>query len=106
MLVLKNILVLYANIFDGIMVNDIDIFICEHFKMSFSPTVWITCLFIFSKKYILTISKIILYTKNTMVGTLNTHTVQLFLSPHVYLVMCSKELFPPSPKCVIGFIYY
>ena len=35
-LVLKNIL---ANIFDGIMVNDIDIFICENFKMFFSPTV-------------------------------------------------------------------
>ena len=35
-LVLKNII---ANIFDGIMVNDIDIFICENFKMFFSPTV-------------------------------------------------------------------
>ena len=30
MLVLKDIIVLYANIFDGIMVNDIDIFICEN----------------------------------------------------------------------------
>ena len=35
-LVLKNII---ANIFYGIMVNDIDIFICENFKMFFSPTV-------------------------------------------------------------------
>ena len=35
-LVLKNII---ANIFDGIMVNDIDIFICENFKMFFSPPV-------------------------------------------------------------------